>query len=137
VTKSYNSSNRVTHERTKCACWILIICRTSRSNGPRNARDRSGVLDLWHSALKCTTECQPPISNELRNANFAVKFACGMPQNRAAVLDLWHSAVYTFESECRGKSNPCHFTSRVPLFKASYLFDTRLLENKIPTPQIF
>jgi hypothetical protein len=40
----------------------------------------AGILDLWHSALKHSAECQPPLSNELRNANSMVKFARGMPQ---------------------------------------------------------
>jgi hypothetical protein len=38
------------------------------------------VLDLWHSTLKHTAECQSPLSNERWNANSVVKFARGMPQ---------------------------------------------------------
>jgi hypothetical protein len=51
-----------------------------RSNCPQNATNRAGVLGLWRSALKHSAECQPPLSNKLRNANSEVKFAHGMPQ---------------------------------------------------------
>jgi hypothetical protein len=116
---------------------------------PWNATDHSGVLDLWHSVLDHTSQCQPPISNELWNANSVVKIAFGMPQTkwlrskivhgmpRADSLSLWPSGALQcthLRVECgiRLKSSPSHFTSRVPLFEASYLFAARLLEYKIP-----
>jgi hypothetical protein len=53
------------------------------------ATNRAGILDLWHSALKHTAKGQPPLSNELRNANSVVKFDRGIPQ----IARPWHSAA--------------------------------------------
>jgi hypothetical protein len=36
----------------------------------------------------------------------------------------------------RLNSSSCHFTLRVPLFEALYIYAARLLENKIPTQRI-
>jgi hypothetical protein len=90
-------------------------------------------FDLWHSAVKFTTELA-----------FRSILASGG----------WHSAVHlravcqdvipvvairgqmTAELGKLPNSSTRHFSSRVPLFEASYLFAVRLLEYKIPTRRI-
>jgi hypothetical protein len=68
-----------------------------RSNCPRNATSRTGVLDLWHSALKHTAKCQLHGKICSRNAADRAAPLLNGPRNatnRAAGLSPWHSAAH-------------------------------------------
>jgi hypothetical protein len=57
-------------------------------------------------------------------------------QSARRLFYSWHTRSWSAEQSKRLNSSSRHFTSRVPLFEASYLFSARLLENKIPTRRI-
>jgi hypothetical protein len=118
---------------------------------PQNATNCATVLSPWHSALKHTAECQPPLANILRNANSLVEFDRGMPQTDGSTLKYsaerhkprdrlkplsFRGTHLSSELGKRLNSSSRHFTSRAPLFEASYLVAAWLLEYKLPTQRI-
>jgi hypothetical protein len=80
-------------------------------------------ITSWQTALKWTVDCQVPRSG----------FRGQVKPVAIRVLNATH-----LSAELSKKLNSCsrHFTSRAPLFEASYLFTARLLEYKIPTRRI-
>jgi hypothetical protein len=86
---------------------------------------------MWHYALKHNAESQPPLSNELLNANSGKNLPAECHKLRGCFKPVaLHGAHLSAECCIRVKSSPRHFTSRVPLFETSYLFAARLLEYK-------
>jgi hypothetical protein len=97
-------------------------------------------ITSWQTALKWTAECQVPRSGccgQVKLLSGAIR-ATVILFLAIRVLNAadCHNPRHTFErgtwQEKRLNSSSRHFTSRVPLFEASYLIAARLLEYKIP-----
>jgi hypothetical protein len=104
-----------------------------RDQMPRIATTR---LTSWQTALKWTAYCQVPRSGcrgKVKPVAIRSQIhtsVCGNPRDGCSILG-------NPRSKCRGlPQSAAHFTSRVPLFEAAYLFAARLLEYKIPTRRI-
>jgi hypothetical protein len=82
----------------------------------------------WHSALKLShltlvaVRSVPIFASAIRGVNTAISFD--------SVTNLSADFCKTVES------SPRHFTSRGPLFEASYIFDGRLYKFKTSTRRI-
>jgi hypothetical protein len=101
-------------------------------------------ITSWQTALKWTADCQVPCSvccGQVKSVAIRSQIhtsVCGNPRDgyfvpRIATIRGTHLCA---ELGKRLNSSSRHFTSRVPLFEASYLFAARLLEYKIPTKRI-
>jgi hypothetical protein len=93
------------------------------------------------TALKWTADCQVPRSGcrgQVKPVAIRSQIhtsVCGNPCDGYSILGNPRSNL-SAELGKRLNSNSRHFTSRVPLFEASYLLAARLLEYKIPTQQV-
>jgi hypothetical protein len=84
---------------------------------------------LWQSVLKFLL-----LSVAIRAT--VILFLAMRVLNAADCHNPRHTVHLSAELGKRLNSSSRHFTSRVPLFEASYLFAARLLEYKIPTRRI-
>jgi hypothetical protein len=103
----------------------------------------TGITSL-QTALKWTADCQVPCTGcrgQVKPVAICSQIhtsVCGNPFDGYSILGnprskrrgLPQSAAHIWAR------NSHHFTRRVPLFEASYLFATQLLEYKIPARQI-
>jgi hypothetical protein len=129
-----------------------------------NATHRTGFLGLWHSARICTEDCHNPFSNDLQSVAFCAQFARGMAHiecfrsqidiglPQTAQTFYTYSIAFRFQMYCGMPQSalhfcvrnvafefnpaPHHFTSKVSLSEASYLFDAQFAGCKIHTLRI-
>jgi hypothetical protein len=95
-------------------------------------------ITSWKTAVKWNADCQV-LPSGCRGQVKPVAIRSQIHTSVCGNLRDGYSILGTHLSVELGKrlnSSYRHFTSRVPLFEASYLFAVRLLEYKIPTRRI-